>query len=292
MMPWMEKPSFLSRWSLRLTMLVIVGIVLFPFVYVLAISLSSAQDIASGRLIIFPAHLSLDAYRWVWQGGQVSQGLAISVFVTVLGTILNMFMTTTMAYALSRKGVPGSKFVLWLVLLTLLITPSIITKYLVVRQFALLDTLWALILPNAIGPFNLIVLRQFFLSIPGELVECAKLDGASEPRILWSVVLPLSRAPLAAISLFYAVAHWNSFFDATIYLNNPQLYPVSVVLRLLVLQGSQPGNETALLPGQTPPPEQAIQMAVVILTLLPILLLYPFLQKYFTKGVLTGSIKG
>src|SRR5690348_9903459 len=214
MMPWMEKPSLLGRWSLRLTMFVIAVIMLFPFVYVLAISFSSPQDIASGMLITFPAHPTLDAYRWVLQGGQVAQGLAISIFVTVVGTTFNMIMTTTMAYALSRTGVPGSKFVLWLVLLTLLIAPNIITKYLVVRQFALIDTLWALIIPNAIGPFNLIVLRQFFLSIPAELVESAKLDGANEPRILWSILLPLSKAPLAAISLFYAVAHWNSFFDA------------------------------------------------------------------------------
>jgi putative aldouronate transport system permease protein len=134
------------------------------------------------------------------------------------------------------------------------------------------------------------VLRQFFLTIPQELIDSAKLDGASELRILWSIILPLSKAALAAITLFYAVGHWNSFFEATIYLNDPQLYPVSVILRLLVLQGDQTMNGS--VPGQAPPPDLAIQMAVVVLAILPILLVYPLLQKYFSKGVLTGSIKG
>jgi putative aldouronate transport system permease protein len=290
MMPWMEKPTFFGRWSLRVAMFVLAVLMLFPFVYILAVSFSSYKDVADGKLIIFPAHPTLDAYSWVLQGGGVVQGLEVSIFLAVVGTAFNMVMTTTMAYGLSRKGVPGSKFILWLVLLTLLIAPSIITKYLVVRQFGLLDSLSSLIIPGAIVPFNLVVLRQFFMTIPEELIDSARLDGANEFQILWSIVLPLSKAALAAIALFYAVAHWNSFFDATIYLNNSQLYPVSVILRLLVLQGGQPIDQA--LPGQTPPPDLAIQMAVVVLATLPILLVYPFLQKYFSKGVLTGSIKG
>jgi putative aldouronate transport system permease protein len=290
MMPWMEKPSFFGQWSLRVAMFVLAVVMLFPFVYILAVSFSSYKDVADGKLIIFPAHPTLDAYSWVLQGGGVVQGLEVSIFLAVVGTAFNMVMTATMAYGLSRKGIPGSKFVLWLVLLTLLIAPSIITKYLVVRQFGLLDSLSSLIIPGAIVPFNLVVLRQFFLTIPEELIDSARLDGANEFQILWSIVLPLSKAALAAIALFYAVAHWNNFFDATIYLNNSQLYPVSVILRLLVLQGGQPIDQA--LPGQTPPPDLAIQMAVVVLATLPILLVYPFLQKYFNKGVLTGSIKG
>lgn len=290
MMPWMEKPSFLSRWSLRVTMLILAVVMIFPFLYILAVSFSNSQDVADGKLIIFPAHPTLDAYSWVLQGGGVLQGLEVSIFLAVIGTAFNMVMTATMAYGLSRRDVPGSKFMLWLVLLTMLITPGIITKYLVVRQFGLLDTLWSLIIPGAIMPFNLVVLRQFFLSLPEELIDSARLDGANDFQILWKIVLPLSKAALAAIALFYAVAHWNDFFDATIYLNNPQLYPVSVILRLLVLQGGQPTDQA--LSGQTPPPDLAIAMAVVVLATLPILLVYPFLQKYFSKGVLTGSIKG
>ena len=271
-------------------MLVLAIIMLFPFIYILAVSFSSNTDVADGGLIIFPLHPTLDAYNWVLQGTGFVQGLEISIFLAVVGTAFNMLLTATMAYALSRKGIPGGKFALWLVLLCLLITPGLITKYLVVRQFGLIDTLWSLIIPSAIMPFNLVVLRQFFLTIPEELIDSARLDGANDLHILWHIVLPLSKAALAAVALFYAVAHWNDFFEATIYLNNSQLYPVSVILRLLVLQGGQPISQA--LPGQTPPPDLTIQMAVVVLATLPILLVYPFLQKYFSKGVLTGSIKG
>lgn len=290
MMPWMEKQSFLGRWSLRAIMFVLAIVMLFPFIYILAVSFSSNTDVADGKLIIFPLHPTLDAYNWVLQGSGIVQGLEISIFLAIVGTAFNMLLTVTMAYALSRKGIPGGKLALWLVLLCLLITPGLITKYLVVRQFGLIDSLWSLIIPGAIMPFNLVVLRQFFLTIPEELIDSARLDGANDLRILWNIVLPLSKAALAAIALFYAVAHWNDFFEATIYLNNSQLYPVSVILRLLVLQGGQPISQA--LPGQTPPPDLTIQMAVVVIATLPILLVYPFLQKYFSKGVLTGSIKG
>jgi len=289
MMPWMEKQSLVGRWSLRAIMLVLAILMLFPFIYILAVSFSNNTDVADGKLIIFPLHPTLGAYSWVLQGTGIVQGVEISIFLAVVGTAFNMALTVTMAYALSRKGVPGGKFALWLVLLTLLITPGLITKYLVVRQFGLIDSLWSLIIPSAIIPFNLVVLRQFFLTIPEELIDSARLDGANDLRILWNIVLPLSKAALAAIALFYAVAHWNDFFEATIYLNNSQLYPVSVILRSLVLQGA-PISQA--LPGQTPPPDLTIQMAVVVIATLPILLVYPFLQKYFSKGVLTGSIKG
>ncbi|QBD79354.1 carbohydrate ABC transporter permease [Ktedonosporobacter rubrisoli] len=289
MVSW-DRPGKLGQTTLWVIMFILALIMLFPLVYVLAVSFSSYRDVVGGNLVIFPAHPTLEAYRWVLQGSGVVQGLEVSIFVAVVGTAVSMFLTTTMAYALSRKGVPGGKFVLWLVLLTMLITPSFITRYLVVKQLGMLDTLWALIIPSAIGPFNLIVLRQFFMGLPEELIDSARLDGANDLQILWRVVLPLSKAPLAAISLFYAVANWNSFFDATIYINNPQLYPVSVVLRMLVLQGQDVTGVN--MPGVPPPPDITVQMAVVVLATLPILLVYPFLQKHFTKGVLTGSVKG
>ncbi|HLZ64495.1 MAG TPA: carbohydrate ABC transporter permease [Ktedonosporobacter sp.] len=289
MMPW-EKPSIAGQSILYLAMLLIAVVVVFPFLYVIAVSFSGFKDVASGNLFFFPLHPTLEAYRWLLQGGAVVQALGISLFVTVAGTAVSLFITVTMAYGLSRKHIPGGKFVLWLVMLTLLITPSLITKYLVVRQFGMIDTLWALIIPSAVSPFNLIVMRQFFMSIPNELIESAKLDGANDVQILWGIILPLSKAALAAIGLFYAVAIWNSFFEALIYLNNSQLYPISVVLRLFVLQGTQPADATTA--GQVAPPDLTVQMAVVVLATVPILLVYPFLQKHFTKGVLTGSIKG
>jgi putative aldouronate transport system permease protein len=285
-----DKSSGIGQTILWAIMVILAIAMIFPFVYVLAVSFSSYKDAVSNSLMIIPLHPTMQAYNWVLQNGGVLQGLMISLFSSFVGTAVSMFLSVTMAYALSRSEVPGIKFVLWLVLLTLLITPSIITKYLVVRQVGMIDTLWALIIPSALNPFNVVVMRQFFMAIPTELIDSARLDGATDWHILWRIMLPLSKASLAAIGLFYAVEIWNSFFEPTIYLNNQQLYPVSVILRMIVLQSTIPSE--ALSPGQTPPPDLTIQMAVVVLATLPILLIYPFLQRYFTKGVLTGSIKG
>jgi putative aldouronate transport system permease protein len=285
-----EKSSGIGQLVLWVIMVILAIAMIFPFVYVLAVSFSSYKDAVSNNLLIIPLHPTAQAYSWVLQNGGVLQGLGISLFSSLVGTAVSMFLSITMAYALSRTEVPGIKVALWLVLLTLLISPSIITKYLVVRQVGMIDTLWALIIPSALNPFNVVVMRQFFLAVPSELIDSARLDGATDWHILWRIMLPLSKASLAAIGLFYAVEIWNSFFEPTIYLNNQQLYPVSVILRMIVLQSTVPSE--ALSPGQTPPPDLTIQMAVVVLATLPILLIYPFLQRYFTKGVLTGSIKG
>lgn len=285
-----EKSSRIGQLLLLAIMIVIAIVMLFPFIYVIAVSFSSYKDAVTNSLLVIPLHPTLQAYSWVLQNGGVAQGLLISIFSSVVGTAIGMFLTVTLAYALSLDDVPGRKIALWLVLLTLFITPSIITKFLVVRQLGMLNTFWALVIPSALSPFNVIVMRQFFMGIPKELIDSARLDGANDWHILWRIMLPLSKASLAAISLFYAVEIWNSFFEATIYLSNSSLYPVSVILRMIVLQGSAPTEAIAV--GQTPPPDLTVQMAVVVLATLPILLIYPFLQKYFTKGVLTGSIKG
>lgn len=285
-----RQSGLLSRGSLMISMLVLAVIMIFPFVYVLAVSFSSANDVIGGNLIIFPAHPTLEAYRWVIQDSNALAGLEVSTFLAIIGTLLDMVMTVTMAYSLSRHHVPGVKIVLWLVMLTLLLSPGIITRYLVVRQVGLIDSLWALIVPGLIAPFNLLVLRQFFMNIPQELIDAARMDGAGHPRILWNIVLPLSKASLAAIALFYAVGHWNNFFDALMYINDPAKYPISIIVRQIVLQGNLPSD--AVTVSQSPPPGITIQMAVVVIATIPILLVYPFLQKHFSKGVLTGSIKG
>ena len=176
-------------------------------------------------------------------------------------------------------------------LITILLAPGIIPKYLVVKQLGLIDNLWSLILPGAISAFNLVVMRNFFMSLPEELIESARLDGANDLRVLWSIILPLSTAVIAAIGLFYGVSHWNDFFDATLYLNDSSKWPVQLVLRQYVLQGGSLAADVGDI-SQVPPPSLSIQMAVVVIATIPILIVYPFLQKYFTKGVLTGSIKG
>jgi putative aldouronate transport system permease protein len=290
--PWAEKPSPVARVGKVILLAVLAVLMLFPFVYVIAVSFSSYKDVVGGGLILFPAHPTLEAYRAIFKGGIVTHALFISIGLTAIGTTANMVLTILMAYGLSRPGVPGSRFVLALVLFTLLFSAGIIPNYLLVKQLGLINSFGSLVLPGAINAFNLVILRQFFMSLPAELLESARLDGANDLWVLLRIILPLSKPVLAVVALFYGVAHWNDFFAATLYLNDAHKWPIQLVLRQYVLQGSALTNAVALDPSQTPPPAQTIQMAVVVIATVPILIVYPFLQRYFTRGVLTGAIKG
>ncbi|HLZ64107.1 MAG TPA: carbohydrate ABC transporter permease [Ktedonosporobacter sp.] len=285
---WQRRQHPFTRWSLQVFMLILAVIMIFPFVYIVSLSFSSIQDVARGGLNFIPAHPTLEGYQWLWGGGVIIPAFIISVVVTLSSTAISLLLTTMMAYGLSRRQLPGGKFLLWIVLLTLLISPGIIPNYLLVQQLGLLNTLWALILPGAVTGFHIIVMRQFFMNIPQELIDCARIDGANEWQILWRIVLPLSKAVVAVIALFVAVNQWNSFFNAIVYLSDPTLYPLSMVVRTLVLQGEMPADYQV----SASPPTMALQMAAVVVTTIPILMVYPFLQRHFTKGVLTGSIKG
>ena len=289
---WMEPPSLLGQLAKGIFLLLIAIVMVFPFVYVIAVSFSSAKDVLGGGLILWPNNPTLEAYRAILRGGVVLRALIVSVGLVAVGTTAKMIATVALAYGLSKRGVPGAKVILFLVLGTLLFSPGIIPNYLLVKNLGLLDTYQALILPGLIGAFNLIILRNFFMSIPQELIEAARLDGASDWQVLWRVVLPLSKAALAVVALFYGVGIWNSFFNAVLYLNDASKWPIQLVLRQYVLQGSALASAAELDPNQVPPPAQTIQMAIVVLATVPILLVYPFLQKYFTKGMLTGAIKG
>ncbi len=289
---WEEQPSRVATILKGLLLAVLAVVMIFPFVYVVAVSFSSYQDVVRGGLILWPRNPTLDAYQAVLKGGIVTRALLVSVGLTLGGTFLDMIMTITLAYGLSRPGVPGRRFVLALVLLTLLFAPGIIPNYLLVKELGLLNTYSALILPGLVNAFNLVILRNFFMSLPPELLESARLDGASDWRILWNITLPLSKAVLAVVALFYGVAHWNEFFAATLYLNDAQMWPIQLVLRQYVLQGGSLADAAVIDPNQPPPPAQTLQMAVVVIATVPILIVYPFLQKYFTRGVLSGAIKG
>ena len=269
---------------------VVILAVLYPFVSVLATSLASEPDvIKNGGLVIWPEHPTLAAYRTIFLGGVVTRAIEVSIGITVIGTLLSMAVTTGMAYGLSRR-IWGSRFFLLMALTTILFTPGIIPNYLAVKQYGLLNSYAALILPILVSAFNLIVLRQFFMNIPSELLDAAKIDGANDWDVLIQIVIPLSKAVLAVVALFYAVSYWNDFFNALLYLNDSAMWPLQLVLRLYVVQG-------APLPGagdvaENAPPLQSIQMAVVVVAMIPILMVYPFLQRYFTRGVLSGAIKG
>jgi len=289
--PWLERPSPFATAAKVVGLTLLVLVMLLPFAYVVAVSFSSYKDVAGGRFVLFPANPTLDAYRAVLSGGIVVRALQVSIGITLVGTFVNLLLTVSLAYGLSRPAVRGSRALLYLVLFTMLFWPGIIPSYLLVKELGLLNTYAALILPGAINAFNLIILRNFFMNIPPELLDSARVDGAGDLRVLWDITLPLSKAVLAVVGLFYGVAHWNSFFQATLYLNDSSMWPIQLVLRQYVLQGSPLGG-LSVNPNQPPPPMQTVQMAVVVIATVPILLVYPFLQRHFTKGVLTGAIKG
>ncbi|MEV0587272.1 carbohydrate ABC transporter permease [Nonomuraea sp. NPDC050310] len=286
-------PSPPVRAAKGVLLLLCCAVVVLPFAAVVATSLAGqAQINAAGGYVLWPSPVTFDAYRAIFAGGVVSRALVISLLVTVVGTVLSLGCSTLLAYALSRPGSLGSRPLLMLVLFTLLFSPGIIPLYLVVRQLGLLESHWSLILPVLINGFNVIVIRSFFLDLPRDLLDSARMDGAGELRVLWQIVLPLSKAVLAVVGLFYAVSYWNSFFAAQLYLNDSADWPLQLVLRTYVVDGSTMGVDNAALTGELPPPQQAMQMAVLVVSLVPILLVYPFLQRHFAKGVLVGAVKG
>jgi ABC-type glycerol-3-phosphate transport system permease component len=291
MPPWMEAPGPAAKVGKAVLLTLITLVMVFPFTYVVAVSFSSYKDVLSGGLILFPANPTADAYRAILSGGIITRALQVSIGLTLVGTAVNMVMTVSLAYGLSRSSVWGSKAVLLLVLFSMLFSPGLIPNYLLVKELGLLNSYWALILPGAVSAFNLLILRNFFMNLPQELLDSARVDGAGDLRVLWNITLPLSKAVLAVIALFYAVAHWNLFFNAILYIRDTNMWPIQVVLNQYVLQGSTL-SAGELDPLASPPPPQTIQMAVVVIATVPILLVYPFLQRYFTKGVLTGAIKG
>ena len=290
---WQERPSLFVQ-VLKGAVLAFTAIVtLYPFIYVIAVSLSDPKVYTSGDLLLWPKGLTTAAYKLVLAGETVPRALVVSILVTTIGTLVSMFFTVTLAYGLTRTSrVPGSRAVLLLVLFTMLFSAGIIPNYLLVRGVGLLDNYLALIVPGAISAFNLVVIRNFFMNIPEELFDAARIDGAGELQILWRVVLPLSKAVLAVIALFYGVGYWNSFFEAMLYLNDPKMWPIQLILRQYVLQ-AQPMTDAAIQEQtQVQLTPETIQMTVLVLATVPILVVYPFLQRFFTKGVLTGAIKG
>ncbi|MFE1950983.1 MULTISPECIES: carbohydrate ABC transporter permease [Streptomyces] len=288
---WEEPPSPLGKSAKAVVLTVICAVMILPFLTVLSTSLASREEItASGGFVLFPTDPTFEAYTTILSGGLVTRAVLVSIGITVVGTTLSLLTTVGLAYALSKRGVPGSKPVLLMVLFTLLFAPGMIPMYVLVKELGLRDSYWSLILPGLINAFNLVVMRAFFMNIPEELYQAARIDGAGDWRVLTRIVMPLSKGVIAVVGLFYAVTYWNAFFNAMLYLDDSGKWPIQVVLRSYVVQGKAITSDQLGVTHMAPP--QSISMAVVMLALLPILLLFPFLQKYFSKGVLTGAIKG
>ncbi|MFG1818044.1 carbohydrate ABC transporter permease [Kribbella sp. NPDC049174] len=284
-------PSWPMRAFKGLVLLVFCAVVIVPFVGVISTSVAPNKQInESGGLVLFPESVSFAAYQSLFAGGVVTQALFVSVFVTVVGTALSLTVSCLLAYALSRPSFTAGRPILLVILFSMLFSPGIIPTYLVVKGVGLLDSIWALIVPTMVSAFNVIVLRAFFMNLPNEITESARIDGAGELKTFGYIVLPLSKAVLSVIGLFYAVAYWNAFFSALLYLNDSKLWPLQLVLRTYVINDTQLGS--AELGTELLPPQASIQMAILVVSIVPILIIYPFLQRHFAKGVLTGAVKG
>lgn len=270
-------------------------IVLYPCIYVVSASISSGNAVQAGKVILLPVDISLKGYETVFNTPKVWTGFRNSLFYTVAGTTINLVMTMIAAYCLARKDVPGSNFIMLFFTFTMFFSGGLIPSYLLIRQLGMLNTVWSLILPGAISVYNLIMARTFIQNtIPSELLEASMMDGCSDIMFLLKVVIPLSKAIMAVLVLFYAVGHWNSYFNAMIYLNDRELYPLTIFLRE-ILMADQIDPSTISDPElQSKIAQMAgvIKYALIVVTMVPILLIYPFIQKYFVKGVMIGSVKG
>ena len=274
-----------------LFMLLLAFIMLYPMYNILVVSISSAEYIYRGEVNFIPKGINFDAYKMVFENESIWVSFKNSVVYTVVGTAINVVCSAMCAYPLSRKDFYGRGFFTFFVALTMFISGGMIPSYLVVNQLRLINTSWAIVLPGAISTYNMIIMRTFFQNIPSSLTESAYLDGANDIQILFKVILPLSMPIIATMTLFYAVGHWNSYFQAMIYLNSKSKFPLQVLLREIIVAGNM-AEESADLSANMQIIAINFKYAVIIITIVPILVVYPFLQKYFTKGVMIGAIKG
>jgi putative aldouronate transport system permease protein len=272
-------------------LLLIGAVTLYPFLYVLAASLSEQTYIMKGSVSILPKGLNIEAYKMVFENPMIGRAYLNTIFYTVAGTAINLLLTVCGAYPLSRARFPGKKFFMFLVTFTMFFGGGMIPTFLVVRNLHMYNTIWAMLLPGAISTWNLIIMKTFFQQIPASLEESALIDGTNEIQALFWIILPLSLPSLATIGLFYAVGHWNGFFSALIYLKDKELFPLQILLRQIVIQNQTDDMMTDINQGRELISE-SIKFATIIVATLPILVVYPFIQKYFVKGVMVGAVKG
>lgn len=279
--------------------LLLAGLVcVIPFINILAMSLSEAHEIYANPMLMIPKGFTLEAYKYIFKTPVLLNSFGITVFATVIGTFLNLVFTITGAYAVSRVEVPGAKIMLWFVIIPMLFGAGLIPMYLQLNALHLINSIWVLVFPGLVAPFNLILMRNFFWSIPDSIEESARIDGAGEFTILFKIIIPLSKAIIATIGLFYAVGHWNDYFTGLFFINDNKKWPLQVVLKSIIIDfnmigmGSQSSGAGSLDISKLVLQPENIKSATIIFSVVPILLVYPFLQKYFVKGVIIGSVKG
>ncbi|MFE5318427.1 carbohydrate ABC transporter permease [Paenibacillus sp. NPDC056579] len=265
---------------------------IFPFLYIISVSLTHFSVYVPYEFHLLPEKWSLGAYSYILQSNSFMSALQSTLFITVVGTVLNLAFTFTMAYGLTEKKLPHRRWIYGLVVFSLVFSAGIIPTFLLVKELGLMNSYWSLIIPSLTNAWSLIVVKSFMDSLPIEVIESAKIDGCNDLGVFWKIVIPLSMPALAAFVLFFAVAHWNTYFNALMFLTDSKKWTLQVLVKSLVLDNSATvaGMESSI--GDSTPPSETVRSASIILAILPILVVYPFLQKHFAKGVMLGSVKG
>lgn len=279
------------RWINALVLTGVVIVTLYPFANIISRSFSEEQYIVTGQVNLLPRGFNLSTYKVVISDPMFWTNYRNTVIYTVVATAIAMFLTTCYAYVLSKKHLKGRTVLIWIAVFTMIFSGGLIPQYVLVNSLGLTNTLWAIVLPNAISVFNLLVMKAFFENLPGDLEEAAAIDGLNTYGILWRIVLPLSKAVIATMVLFYSVSFWNSWFTAFLYLHEQELFPVTIYLRNLIA-GATTSESYGLAAGDVTQAASNIQSVAIMLTVLPILAVYPFVQRYFVSGVMLGAVKG
>lgn len=275
---------------LYLFIIAILLVTLLPIIHMVAISLSSDIYVLQGKVGLIPKGFTTKMYQLVFEDARIFRSYGNTLLYTVLGTVLSLFITAMGAYALSNTRMIGHKFFSMMIIFTMFFSGGMIPTFLVVKSYNLLDTIWAVILPGVVSTWNFLVMKSFFDNFPGEIVESGRVDGLTDAGIFFRLVLPTSKAVLATIGLYYAVGYWNAYFTPFIYLTKPDLFPLQLILREILSTGSS--NNAAVGVGDVLVVAESLQYATVVVAIVPIIAVYPFLQKYFVKGVMIGAVKG
>lgn len=294
-----RRPDENPWWAQCIIYLVLLAaglITALPIINVLAKSFSESYAIAQNPLMLVPQAFTPKAYQYIFNTPVLMRSFGISVFSATVGTFFNLLFTVSAAYGLSKTHLPGYRFLMWLVIIPMLLSAGLIPTYLLIKDLHLINSIWVLVFVGLVSPFNLILMRNFFWTIPGEIEESAVIDGASTFQILWYIIVPLSKPVIATVGLFYAAFHWNDFFTGLIYIDDNSKWPLQVVLRSIIINqnmlnmGSSTTSQADITQLVVSP--ENIKAATIIFALVPIVIVYPFLQKYFVKGMILGSIKG
>ena len=266
---------------------------LYPFYDVLILSLSNTVSVATHTPYVLPFTIDLTGYRTILQDEYFLKALGVSVFVTLVGTSINMFLSVTGAYVLSKRGLIGRRVMLTLILFTMLFGGGLVPTYMIVKNLGLVNSIWSMVLPTAISTYYLIIMKNYFLNLPDGLLEAAQLDGANEGQILWKIAIPISKPFIATFALFYSVERWNEWYNALLYINKKDLSPLQIYLReILISLNTQLSTQAQQMISSTQKVSTtAVQMAAIIVTAVPIICVYPFLQKYFVRGIMVGGLK-